>query len=111
MPKHKKDSKVERTNNQEVGLIFSSLEEIARKGAQEMIRVALECEIEDFIKQHKDLLTSDGKMAIVRNGYHEPRKIVIGGGVIEVEVPSTRNRTGGLNFISNIVPSYMRRRA
>jgi len=108
MPKHKKDFKVEGEKTQGE-LEFSSIEELAREGARRILANALELEIEEFIKDLKNQKTAEGKPAIVRNGYHKPRDILIGGGCLTVNVPRTRNRTGGENYSSSIVPVYMRK--
>jgi transposase-like protein len=109
MPKHKKDFKKETAINQAEEFEFFSLEDLARKAAREMIRLALENEIEEYLKEHESLKTPDGKAALVRNGHHKPRDILISGGIINVEVPRSRNRNGTENFSSQIVPTYMRK--
>ncbi len=86
-----------------------SLDEIARIGAQQMLRLALEAEIAAFLEamQHRKL--EDGRAAIVRNGTHKPRNITVGSGTITISVPRTRSRDGGENYKSIILPPYMRR--
>jgi putative transposase len=87
-----------------------SLDEIARVGAQEMLRVALESEITIYLSSVSNLKLSGGRQAIVRNGSHRSRLITVGSGSVGVSVPRTRNRDGsGENFVSSIVPPYMRR--
>lgn len=56
-----------------------SLDEIARIGAQQMLRLALEAEIAAFLEamQHRKL--EDGRAAIVRNGTHKPRTTIYWG--------------------------------
>lgn len=87
-----------------------TLDELARLGAQEMIRMALNAEISVYLQRVRELKAADGKPSIVRNGYHDKREIAIGSGLAEVSVPRTRNRSGGQeNFVSSIIPPYMRR--
>jgi putative transposase len=87
-----------------------TLDEIARCGAQQMLHMALEAEIASFMETVKDLKTSDGRQAIVRNGYNRAHPVTVGSGTIEAIVPRTRNRRGGEeNFSSSIIPPYMRR--
>ena len=88
-----------------------SLDEIARVGAQEMLRVALSAEIAAYIDSVSGIVLPDGRAAIVRNGTHKPRSITIGSGQIEAIIPRTRDRRkdGKENFISGIIPPYMRR--
>lgn len=88
-----------------------SLDEIARQGAEAMLRVALSAEIEAYISSMAEVVLPDGRPAIVRNGAHRPRSITVGSGQIEAVIPRTRDRRGGVkeNFVSSIIPPYMRR--
>lgn len=87
-----------------------SIDEIARLGAQEMIRICLHAEFQEFIDRHRDIKTVDGLMAIVRNGYNPERDFTTSAGTIKVQVPRVRDRSGsGITFSSSIVPRYMRR--
>ena len=86
-----------------------SLDELARQGAQQMIRIALEAEIAVFMDTMKHRTLDDVKPAVVRNGTHKPRQITVGSGAVSVSVPRTRSRDGGENFRSIILPPYMRR--
>lgn len=86
------------------------LDEIARLGAQQMLATALTAEVEAFMESVSGLTGRDGSAVIVRNGYHKPRTIAVGSGMIEAIVPRTRNRDGSdLGFTSSILPPYMRR--
>ena len=90
-----------------------SLDEIARQGAQEMLRMALSAEIGAYLCSVEGVVLPDGRSAIVRNGNHRPRFITVGSGQIEAVVPRTRDRRPGSkdNFMSSIIPPYMRRSA
>ncbi|MFC2146211.1 hypothetical protein ACFLRT_02495 [Acidobacteriota bacterium] len=55
-----------------------NLSEIARQGDQQMLKLAFEGEIEEFIKTYKDEKTNDGLQRIVRNGFHQERAIQTG---------------------------------
>ncbi len=109
MPKHNEDFKLLQAFNQDETVEFLCLEELARIGAREIIKKALEDEINGFLQEREHLTIEDGRKAIVRNGYHKARQILIGGGAIDVCIPRTRNRLGGDNFQSLIVPPYMRK--
>ena len=86
------------------------LDEIARIGAQDMLRMALESEISMYLDSVSGYRLADGRPAIVRNGKARARQITVGSGTLEVSVPRTRNRQGGKeNFASIILPPYMRR--
>jgi putative transposase len=77
-----------------------SLDEIARQGAQEMLRMALSAEIASYTESMSGLLLPDGRPAIVRNGNHKPRLVTVGSGQIEAVVPRTRDRRSGGRIIS-----------
>jgi transposase-like protein len=109
MSKHNKDFNEERAINQGEEVEFLSLEELARIGAMEMIRKALEKEINGFLSANEHLRIEDGRQAVVRNGYHKSRQIIIGSGSVDVCIPRTRNRLGGENYQSLIIPPYMRK--
>ena len=86
-----------------------SLDEIARQGAQEMLRMALSAEIGAYLCSVEGVVLPDGRSAVVRNGNHRPRFITVGSGQIEAVVPRTRDRRPGSkdNFMSSIIPPYM----
>ncbi len=87
-----------------------SIDEIARLGAQEMVRISLEAEIQSFIDRHAHIRVSDGHRAIVRNGYNKERSFTASSGTLSVKVPRSRDRSGNrIIFSSTIVPKYMRR--
>jgi putative transposase len=89
---------------------LQSIDELARVGAQEMIRFYLHAEIQEFIDRHKDIKTAEGATAIVRNGYNPERGFTTSAGTIKVQVPRIRDRSGsGIAFNSALVPRYMRR--
>jgi len=91
-------------------LTLLPIDEIARIGAQKLLRQALEAEIQIYLTNVSGIVTKDGHPGIVRNGHHQSRKITIGSGTIDVSVPRTRNRVGtDESFYSAIVPKYIRR--
>lgn len=109
MPKHMKDFNGKEWINQIEEMTFLNLQEIAQKAAKTILSIALESEVRCYISEYKDK-NKDGKQDIVRNGYHKPREIMLSGGMVEVCVPRTRNRSGERNnFVSKLVPPYMRK--
>lgn len=91
-----------------------SIQALARLGAQQMLKIALESEIKHFVATHQHLVDSEGRQRIVRNGYHAERKIQTGVGDVSVSVPRSRDRSLShpdekLIFQSQIVPRYLRR--
>lgn len=97
------------TENQKFGF-QDMLTEVLREGARQMLKTAIEIEINTFIEHHKDQITENGLQQIVRNGYLPERIIQTGIGDIEVEVPRTRDRGGeGITFHSALLPPYLKR--
>ncbi|MCP5046444.1 MAG: hypothetical protein GY940_04680 [bacterium] len=89
------------------------LQEIVRTGVQHMLKLALEAELNQFIRSHNNLVGEDGLKQIVRNGYHRPRSVQCGIGSIEVSVPRSRDRRKNVThktvFQSRIIPRYLRK--
>lgn len=111
--RHMKDFNVKFEESLPSNFFELSLSEIARQGAQQMLKLALEGEIEDFINFYKDEKTTAGIQRIVRNGYHQERSIQTGVGELNVSVPRSRDREKNpmdkKEFQSGIVPRYLRR--
>jgi len=57
---------------------WSVLEQVARQGAQKMLQLALENEVQEFISKHSKLTGEDGKKVVAKNGYMPQREIVTG---------------------------------
>jgi putative transposase len=93
---------------------WSVLEQIVRRGAQEMLSAALENEIAEHVNRFKNMLDENGKRIVVKNGYHETREILTGIGPIEINQPRVDDRGlekygEGERFSSKILPRYLRR--
>lgn len=83
---------------------------IIRAGAQQMLKQAVEAEIEEFLGKYKDSVDSDGRQVVVRNGYLPERSIQTGIGDIMVQVPRSRDRSKqGIKFTSQLLPPYLKR--
>ena len=77
-----------------------SIEQVARIGAEQMLKIALNAELEEFKK----------KFSVYRNGFHKERTINSSVGPLKVQVPRTRSRvTGGASFRSSLIPPYIRK--
>lgn len=88
------------------------LTEILREGAQQMLATAIETEVAEWIDGHADCTDERGHRQVVRNGYHNPRKITTGLGQLEVEQPRVHDRRGPGDrerFTSKILPPYLRK--
>ena len=58
----------------------SALDEIARRGAQEMLAAALTAERDAFLAKYDQVVDEDGHRQIVGNGYMPTRRIFTGAG-------------------------------
>ena len=63
------------------------LQAVLREGARKMLAAAIEAEVSIFIERNVSLETTEGKAAVVRNGYLPERPIQQGLGGIGVKVP------------------------
>ncbi len=87
-----------------------ALTELVRKGARQIIAQAVEAELSEFLGQYQSRKDSQGRQAIVRNGYLPERTIVTGVGEVEIQVPKVRDRSGGgIKFNSTLLPPYLKR--
>lgn len=93
----------------------SSLDEICRRGAERMLAVALEAEVDVYLERHQGDRDEQGRALVVRNGHARTRSVLAGAGAIEVSAPRVNDRrleeaTGKRRrFQSSILPPYVRR--
>ena len=90
------------------------LDEIARRGAQRMLKDMLEAEMTAFVDRHQDDVDDSGRRHVVRNGHLPEREVLTGAGPLKVSQPRARDRRGSSNpeavtFTSKILPPYLRR--
>lgn len=84
--------------------------ELLKSGAQQLLQVAIEAEVQEFMLQFQDRLLEDGRAAVVRNGYQPERNLQTGIGPVTVKVPKVRSRDGEpVTFRSALVPPYVRK--
>ena len=88
---------------------WSVLEQIARAGAQKMLKLAMENEVEEYIQKHSEKVDMEGKKVVVKNGYMPQRNIVTGVGPLAIKQPRIDDRALDERFTSSILPRYMRR--
>ncbi len=90
---------------------WSVLEQIARGGAQKMLKLALENEVEEYVQKHSAQVDEAGKKIVVKNGSMPQRDIVTGIGPIAITQPRVDDRRldSGERFSSSILPRYLRR--
>jgi transposase-like protein len=93
----------------------SLIDEIVREGARRMLAAALEAEVNGYIAELADQRSGDGRRLVVRNGYHQPRKVTTVAGAVEVRAPRVNDRrvdesTGERKrFSSAILPPWCRK--
>ena len=87
------------------------LEELARKGARQLLAQAMEAEVAEFIEKHSGSTDEEGRRLVVRNGHLPERELVTGIGPLRIRQPRVDDR--GLaqeqRFSSQILPRYLRR--
>ncbi len=86
------------------------LTDLLRNGAKALIKQAVEAELSELLAQHSDRVLSDGRAAVVRNGYLPERDIQTGIGPVSVKLPKIRSKDGEpITFRSALVPPYVRK--
>ena len=71
---------------------WSVLEQLARQGAQKMLQLALENEVEEFVKKHSNLTGENGKKVVTKNGCMPAREILTGMGPLPIKQPRIDDR-------------------
>ena len=91
----------------------STLDQIVRKGAREMLQAALEAEVNAFLELNSRKVDCNGRRMVVRNGHKPSRELVTGAGNLEVRQPRVRDKSSApenrVTFSSSILPPYLRR--
>jgi putative transposase len=89
--------------------VAPTLDELARQGARQMIALALQLEVAEYIETHAPLRDEAGQRLVVRNGSAQPRTIIVGATPVTVQAPRVNDRRPGEKFTSQILPPYVRR--
>lgn len=89
--------------------IHLSLDELARRGAQRMLALALQAEIDEYISRHEAEWDDNGHALVVRNGRSRERTIQCGAGELKIRAPRVYDKRPGHKFTSSILPPYMRK--
>jgi len=91
------------------------LDEVVREGARRMLAAALEAEVAAYVDGCRDENGPDGRRLVVRNGYHQPRQVMTGAGMVGVHQPRVNDKrvdtdTGvRRRFASSILPGWARK--
>jgi putative transposase len=89
--------------------VAPTLDELARQGARQMIALALQLEVAEYIENHAQLRDEEGQRLVVRNGKAKPRTVIVGATPVRVQAPRVDDRRPGEQFTSQILPPYVRR--
>lgn len=93
----------------------SLIDKIVREGARRMLAAALEAEVNPYIAELAGERDESGRRLVVRNGHHQPRKVITSAGVVEVKAPRLNDKrideaTGERKrFSSAILPPWARK--
>lgn len=87
----------------------TSLDDLARHGAQRLLAAALEVEVAEYIGRHQGERDAGGHALVVRNGTARERTVATGAGGVVVKAPRVNDRRPEQQFTSVILPPYMRR--
>jgi putative transposase len=90
-------------------MVPPTLDELARQGARQMIALALQLEVAEYIETHAALRDEAGCRLVVRNGSAKPRTVIVGATPVTVQAPRVDDRRPGEKFSSQILPPYVRR--
>lgn len=89
--------------------IHLSLDELAQRGAQRMLALALQAEVDEYIRRHEGERDKSGHALVVRNGHSRERTIQCGAGELKMQAPRVYDKRLGHKFTSSILPPYMRK--
>jgi putative transposase len=87
------------------------LEQLARRGARQMLAQAMEAEVGEFVEKHCSMTDGEGRRLVVRNGHLPQRDLVTGIGPLKIRQPRVDDRAleQDKRFSSQILPRYLRR--
>jgi putative transposase len=97
------------------GAFDDQVTKILRQGARMSVAQAAEAEVADFLANHADLKTEDGRQRVVRHGHLPEREVMTGIGPVAVRQLRVLDREaaagdpGRIHFSPAILPPYMRR--
>ena len=97
------------------GSFEDQLTDVLRRGAKALLAQAVEAEVAEFLSQHCQLATDDGRRRLVRHGHLPEREVMTGIGPVAVRQPRVRDRGAGgddparIRFTPAILPPYVRR--
>jgi putative transposase len=95
-------------------MVGLTLDELARLGAQRMLKAALEAEVSAYVAAHQEERDAQGRALVVRNGHARGRKVTLGSGTLTVQAPRVDDRRVDAvgerwRCRSRMLPPYMHR--
>ena len=86
------------------------LSKLLRQGARQLIQQAVEAKLTMFLAGFEGRTLSDGKAAVVSNGYQPERQVRTGISAVSVRIPKVRAKDSSpVIFRSTLVPPYVRK--
>jgi len=83
---------------------------LLQAGAHQLIKQAVEAELQELLARHAGRRTESGHAGVVRNGYLPERELQTSLGPVTVKIPKLRAKTGEpVTFQSALVPPYIRK--
>ncbi|MFD9432005.1 IS256 family transposase [Streptomyces sp. NPDC060002] len=70
----------------------SLIDGIVREGARRMLAALLEAEVNAYIAELADQRDEHGRRLVVRDGYHQARKVTTAAGAVEVKAPRVNDK-------------------
>jgi transposase-like protein len=102
-----------KTEGSEESLVGTTLDDLARAGAQRMIASALQIEVDEYLARYRGERDAAGHARVVRNGRARPRPVLTGVGPVTLTAPRVNDRRvvagARQKFTSAILPPYVRR--
>jgi putative transposase len=87
-----------------------SMDQYLRRQAQRLIGWTVDEELDEFLRTAARRTVSEGRAAVVRNGYQPQRRLHTSVGPVEVRIPKVRTRLDhGVVFRSALARPYLRR--
>ena len=74
-----------------------------------MLALALQAEVDEYMRRHEGKRDENGNALVVRNGRGQERTIQCGAGELKIQAPRVNDTRPNHKFASSILPPYMRK--
>jgi len=110
----KKDTLTKSQLQEETTTLKKTLDEIIQSGVQQILALALEAEVQEYLDRYQKVINERGHRLAVRNGSMPERTILSSVGPISIRQPRVDDRQLRVRpdvdgFSSEILPKYLRR--